>query len=133
MLLTSENVDVKSESLFSDQLCLKFIFKGKFTEEACRLSTKVWTTEFEQSPASSFVLIWDCVPMSGFEMSARREWVKCMQQLHERIHSIIVISDNVLIRGSARLMLKLFSFDSEVYTSYDELIKAHPTLDPSTA
>ncbi|MEQ9305638.1 MAG: hypothetical protein RJQ14_17125 [Marinoscillum sp.] len=71
--------------------------------------------------------------MSGFEMSARREWVKCMQQLHERIHSIIVISDNVLIRGSARLMLKLFSFNSEVYTSYDELIKAHPTLDPSTA
>ncbi|MEQ8470168.1 MAG: STAS/SEC14 domain-containing protein [Marinoscillum sp.] len=127
MLLNSTNVDVLADEDFhSSHSCLKFIFKGKFTEEASDLSTQIWDQEFKSNPDRKFILIWDCVQMTGFEMSARREWIKCMQELHENIDKIIVVSDNVLIRGSARLMLKLFSFESEVFSTYQEIAVAYP-------
>lgn len=125
MLLSSKNVDVHVERRL-DTPCITFIFKGKFTQEASELSTQAWQEHFTNHPNQKFAMIWDCQQMTGFEMSARREWLKHMHILYKQIDRVIVISDSVLIRGAARLMLKLFSFKSELYESDVKVWEVYP-------
>lgn len=120
MILKSENVDIKSNARFG-HYCLHFVFKGKFTEKASELSTSAWKEEVSKNAGSKYVLVWDCLKMDGFEIGARREWLECMKVLKHSIHSVVVVSDNVVIRGAAYLMLKLFTFESTVVKSFDEL------------
>ena len=84
-------------------------------------STEAWKAYTRQFPNEQFTMIWDCLKMDGFEMSAHQEWVACMQSEKEQIHKVIVISDNIAIRGAAYLMLKLFTFESLVVKSLMEL------------
>ena len=126
MLLESTNVDLSYNDQF-DLPCLVFTFKGKFTQLASEESTQVWKEVFDKSN-SKHILVWDCSQMTGFEMSARREWLKYMQLLSNRIDRVLVISDSVLIRGSARLMLKLFNFRSEIYSNQREVWDKYPAF-----
>lgn len=126
MLLNSPNVDVVYDKRL-DLPCINFKFKGKFTQLASELSTEAWEEAFAKEP-SKFILIWDCSAMTGFEMSARKHWLNQMHQLHPQIDRIIVISDSILIRGAARLMLKLFQFKSEVYNTHREVWDHYPTF-----
>ncbi|MEQ8581749.1 MAG: hypothetical protein RIC30_17615 [Marinoscillum sp.] len=120
MIFTSQNIDIKPNSSFGPH-CLHFVFKGKFTQQASLESTEAWKAHTRQFPAEKFTMIWDCLKMDGFEMSARQEWVACMQSEKGQIHKVIVISDNIAIRGAAYLMLKLFTFESLVVKSLTEL------------
>ena len=127
MLLKSENVEVRFDDRF-DLPCLYVRFKGKFTEFASQQSTTIWKVVFDEQQDSKFIMIWDCMDMTGFEMSARREWLKHMHLLHNQIDRVIVISNSVLIRGSARLMLKLFGFDSEIFDSHHDVWAKYPAF-----
>jgi len=125
MLLKSSNVDVLEENRL-DGPCLKFVFKGKFTQDASELSTQVWEKHFAAYKNQKFIMIWDCQEMTGFELSARREWLKHMHHLHHQIDRVIVVSNSIMIRGAARLMLKLFSFKSELYESDRYVWEVYP-------
>jgi|GEM_PF-890821 len=118
MILQTETADFE---VGSGEKELRFIFKGKFSEEDCLKATQAWRQYCEENPHEKFVIIWDCLAMTGFEMSARREWIKHMQILSNRIASINVVCENALIRGSARIVLKLFKFNYKIVKSYDEL------------
>lgn len=125
MLLKSENVELQFDDRF-DLPCLNVKFKGKFTELASVQSTKIWKVVFDKQEDSKFIMIWDCLEMTGFEMSARREWLTHLHLLHHQIDRVIVISNSVLIRGSARLMLKLFGFKSEIFDSHHDVWAKYP-------
>lgn len=105
-------------SSFSSDYCLNFIFKGKFTTQVSKEATDGWKEAFAYAPQNSFVLVWDCTEMNGFEMDARKDWIACMNQLHGQIEKVIVISDHMAIRGAAHLMLSAFQFEYKVFKSY---------------
>lgn len=126
MILTTPNIDVGFDDRF-DAPCLTFKFKGKFTQTASEESTLAWKEAFAEDPHTKFIVVWDCMEMTGFEMSARREWLKYMHQLHDQIDRVMVISDSVIIRGSARLMLKLFQFKSELFDNYRQVWERYPS------
>ncbi len=113
MDLRSENVDVLNNFDLGFNR-LDFIFKGKFTIQASVLATQSWRKKFESVPSQKFVLTWDCTNMDSFEIGARREWLNCMNDLHGQIEKIVVISDNMIIRGAAHLMLNSFKFKYEI-------------------
>ena len=127
MLLNSPEVDMELDDRF-DLPCLNVKFKGKFTQDASEKSTQIWKATFRKYPRAKFIMIWDCMEMTGFELSARREWLKHMHELHDQIDRVLVISDSVLIRGSARLMLKLFRFKSELYDSHHHVWDHYPAF-----
>lgn len=122
MILRSENVDIMADSK-SGFDCLHFTFKGKFTSEASLKSSEAWKETFAVSKNRKFKLYWNCLQMTGFETSAKSEWMKCMGELKNQISSVVVISDNIVIRGASHLMLKFYGFEYQVFKTYDDAQK----------
>ena len=120
MLYTSNNLDVQYNDNFEHE-AIEFVFKGHFTTEAGKAGAKVWRTEFDKYPAKSFVLIWNCEHMTGFDPSARREWYDCIKDYKPRISKIIMASNRIMIRGAAKVMFSIFGLKSTLVKSFDEL------------
>lgn len=120
-LLTSENVDMALKPTFGE--CLYFQFKGKLTENGGLLAINAWNQEFESSD-KKYDVIWDCIDMEGFEMSARKDWSQSLTQSAHRINRVFLISDSIIIRGAARLMLKLFPIELVLIKSRSALSSA---------
>lgn len=98
---------------------LYFKFKGKFSEAASINGTRAWSEEMESSN-NNYTFIWDCTDMSGFDPSARSEWYKSMKMYKPRITEVTIISNNILIRGAARVMMELFGIKANIVRSIDE-------------
>ena len=127
MLIDNKNIKVYYHAM-PEGNSLKFDFKGKFDLTTCQDTVSAWNSAFESFKGKKFTLIWDCSQMSGFDVEAQREWVKHMNRLAGQIEKVIVIADNIVIRGAARLILKLFSFESEVYNSITTMRSKMATL-----
>ncbi|UXP31636.1 hypothetical protein N6H18_14905 [Reichenbachiella agarivorans] len=121
MRYQSEEMEAKVFHEYEEN-CLLFKFRNKFTEEASEKACLFWESEFEKRDLDHKIsLIWDCTEMSGFELNAQKRWVKCMNKHASQIQRVMVISDNIVIRGAARLILQAFSYESKVVKSYKEL------------
>ena len=116
MLMNNKNISIYRDTLHGEQ-CLRFDFKGKFDLATCKEAVNTWQNEFARLNGRQIPIIWDCSNMSGFDVEAQREWVKWMKGLSHQIEKVIVIADNIVIRGAARLILKLFNFKSDVYST----------------
>lgn len=100
---------------------LHFTFKNKFTAYASELATKEWSMCCAMNPEKKFVHIWDCQGMSGFDQEAKKIWMGHMKKLISQTGRIILVSDNIFIRGAARLMSGFSKLHLEVYKSYGEM------------
>ncbi|WP_258100224.1 STAS/SEC14 domain-containing protein [Marinoscillum pacificum] len=114
--MNNKNISIYRYMLSGEQT-LRFDFKGKFDLATCTEAVNIWQNEFDRLNGGKISIIWDCSQMSGFDIEAQREWVKWMKGLSDQIEKVIVVADNIVIRGAARLILKLFHFKSEVYSS----------------
>ena len=121
MLYSSPCLEIKSEE-FIGAPALEFYFKGKLSLDVSRQATAAWSQFIEENAATSYLFIWDCTEMTGFEIAARREWLSALVKTIGHIKKVIIISDNMLIRGSARLMLKLLNVQVEIYKSNEEVM-----------
>ncbi len=121
MLLSTSSLEIRRDPEFG-QNALVFKFIGKFTEEASIEGTRVWKKEFDENPdIEDWVLIWDCLEMTGFEISARKEWYKYLKDSNPRIEFVVIAAKNVLIRGAARVMMDFFGLKSQIVKSLDEI------------
>lgn len=100
---------------------MRFVFKGHFNQEICQAATSVWSQKFDSQPNESYDLLWDCTQMDGFDYDARNDWMETMTRYSERINSIHVVSNSILIRGAARVMGKFTKYDMKVYKTLEEL------------
>lgn len=94
---------------------LIFNFKGKFTEAASIEACEAWCRVTRNSPSTSFVVVWKCDDMTGFEQGAKKSWMECLAKNEDQTEDILLISDNILIRGAARLMSKFGSYHLHVF------------------
>ena len=117
----TNKVEIAQDHLLSKS-CIKFTFHGKFTTEVCHQAVVDFNKKFQNSPAP-FNFLWDCTPMAGFDLAARKEWITFLQSLEGKLGKVNVISDNIVTRGSARLLLKLFGLEGEVYKNYEEILQ----------
>ena len=119
MLFKSKNLVIEEKKL-DEVNYLYFNFKGKFTEEVSVNSCKKWSKKLNLS-LEKYVQVWNCLEMDDFEFNAKNEWLNTLKLTKGKISKIIVISDKIMIRGAARLMLKLMSFESEIVRSENSL------------
>jgi len=108
-------------NLASPNPCLYFKFTGKFSTQTSISAAKNWSLFFEENPEEQIEFVWDCKEMTGFELNARKEWYKAMQKHKRRILKVHVISDQLMIRSAAKVMLQFFGIPSEISRSGDEL------------
>lgn len=98
-----------------------FTFKGKFSEAASIAATKVMCDTFEIKKDITYTFTWDCRDMTGFEPAARKAWYGCMKENKPKLAMINVISDHLLIRSAAKVMLEFFGIKSTIYRDNTEL------------
>jgi len=112
------------KNMETNHRCLYFQFKGKFTTETSIAGSKAWGEFMDENPNDSCEFVWDCQEMDGFELSARKEWYKAMQEYKDRIAIVYVISNHVMIRSAARVMLHFFKIPSQINRTEDQLPEA---------
>ena len=104
--------------------CLYFQFIGKFSTQTSIAGSKAWSEFFEDHPDEQIEFVWDCKEMTGFELNARKEWYKTMQLYKKRVSKVYVVSDRLMIRSAAKVMLQFFGIPSEINRSEEELPSA---------
>lgn len=111
------------KNLDTNNQCLYFKFNGKFTEETSIAGAKAWSNYMDEKPHEEFEFVWDCKEMSGFEVSARKEWYNAIQKYKDRIAMVHVISNQIMIRSAAKVMLQFFGIQSTISRSDEGLPK----------
>lgn len=104
-----------------DARFLIFVFRGKLTDRACEEACEIWNDTVQSDPSVVYTHIWDCEKMTGFEQKAKNRWMDAMNYHSNRTNSIWLISDNILIRGAARLMSKFSRHELKVFRKKDEV------------
>ncbi len=125
MLLQTDRLDIYENSGLSSAN-LHFAFKGKFTTESSEAGCKAWTSHFQKKPQQQFTIIWDCTQMTGFEIDARKQWYVGLTETKQQIREIIVVSDNLMIRASARVMCGFFGIKGKFVRTLDEALQENP-------
>ncbi len=90
--------------------CLKFTFKGHFTEEDAEFGVNEWKEFFESAGNEKVVIIWDSKQMAGFDNKARVVWQQAIKELKKQIDCVWLISDSSVIRAGAKMMSAFTSF-----------------------
>lgn len=126
MIYSSKALNIKLNTNFNKK-CLHFEFKGKFTNEASKEGVRVWSEEFNKADKNvKHIIIWDCIKMTGFEPSAKKEWKKYLDENHDKIACVIMISGNIILRGAAHLLLRFLPCQSKVVKSLHEATALFP-------
>lgn len=107
MLFTSPQLTIQKENR-NDHILLKFVFKGKLTKTASTLGAQAWSEEMLFHSHMAYEFIWDCSRMTGFEPAARTEWYKRISLHKRQISQVNTISDSIMIRSAAKVMLQFF-------------------------
>ena len=111
--------DVKQADTSKKVLYFQFI--GKFTKSSSVEGSKAWTQELGKNDSLPFQFVWNCSDMTGFELSARKEWYDAMQGFKGQITKVYVVSNRIMIRSAAKVMLQFFGIASEIYQSPEDL------------
>jgi hypothetical protein len=121
-VLIAEHENVKiSKCNHEDQPCMIFRFSGKLTHETAQTAVESWSEFQTTTNGSKFVHVWDCTRMSGFEIQAKDLWLAQLKANKDFIQSIKIVSDNIVIRGAARLIAKVTSHPLETFKSNEDL------------
>ncbi|MEQ9467453.1 MAG: hypothetical protein RLN88_08580 [Ekhidna sp.] len=120
-VLKEESVEIKR---FQDngKDFLHFGFKNKFSEDMSLKATDIWAKFCDDNPSKRFIHIWDCQSMTGFDNSAKKRWMDHLDKYSGQTEKIILVSDNIIIRGAARIMSKMTKHHLNVYKSLPEMV-----------
>ncbi|MEO9485438.1 MAG: hypothetical protein ABJG47_18405 [Ekhidna sp.] len=122
MNFISPQLDIQSiKTTHTGSQCLYFKFKQKLTQEASKAGSQAWSQYMNEEAGSSFEFVWDCLEMTGFELQARKEWYNTIQNHKNQIAKVYVVSDKLMIRSAAKVMLQFFGIPSKITRSDNEL------------
>ncbi len=120
VVLKEDNVELKSFESSSSRF-LHFSFKNKFTLDCSEKATRAWSEFCQSKPGEKFVHIWDSQNMSGFDKSAKDLWMKNLDKFSNQTEKVILVADNIIIRGAARIMSKFIKIQLNVYKNMQEM------------
>ena len=96
-------------------------FTGKLTELSSEEGCYALVGIKESDPTISYIHIWDCEKMTGFEQKAKKRWISTMNEMQFQIEEVWVVSDNIIIRGAVRLMSKFSKHVLRTFKNMDEV------------
>ena len=101
---------------------LHFLFRNKFDLESAKEATTLWNECCQNQPNQKFIHIWDCQQMTGFDKAAKDLWMEYLKKYEGQTEKIQLVSDNIIIRGAARIMSRFSNHSIEVYKSLNEIL-----------
>ena len=104
-----------------NQICLYFTFKGMFTYESSLKSVEEWKSRFSDKEQLKFIVVWNCLEMTGYEPGARMLWQKTLQDLKSQIEVIWLISNSSLIKAGAKILSLSTSYNVKTVSSEAEI------------
>ncbi|MBI5742094.1 MAG: hypothetical protein HZA16_15455 [Nitrospirae bacterium] len=105
----------------SGQECLKFTFKGKFSEQMALMAISKWKEAFISKPGKKIVIVWDCLEMDGYETEARNKWQNALKSLKDQIDTVWLVTNSGFIKIGATLMSNFTSFKLKIVSSISEI------------
>lgn len=105
----------------SEKNCLKFTFKGNFTEQNASDAAGKWRDAFADKHDEKAVLIWDCQEMNDYDHNARTIWQNLCKEYKDRIEIIWVITDSLLIKMGASVISVFTSMKIKVVSSENDI------------
>lgn len=84
--------------------CLRFYFNGSLVEKEAKNAITEWKRLFKTKSGEKINLVWDCNKMTGYDPGARLVWQNAMEELHDQISSIWVVSKSGMIRSGAMII-----------------------------
>ncbi len=101
--------------------CLKFTFFGKFTVQDAIPALEKWRQAFAERPEGKIPLIWDCLNMEDYDHEARTLWQDACKEMKDRIDTIWVLTNSLLIRMGASVISVFTSLKIKVVSSEDQV------------
>ncbi len=120
MTTENENPRVQLVEIKGNE-CVKFTFKGHFTEEDAKYGVGEWNDFFKSAGTEKVTVIWDAVQMTGFDNNARVVWQKAIKEFKKQIDCIWLIADSKIIRAGAKAMSLFTSFCLKAVKTEDEI------------
>lgn len=102
--------------------CLKFTFKGKFSDQDAVAATEKWRQIFANKKQQKVILIWDCLDMHDYDQQARTLWQVACKEMKDQIEIIWVLTNSILIRMGASVISVFTSLKIKVVSSEKDLI-----------
>ena len=105
----------------SGKECLKSTFTGNFTEQNARTAADKLREAFNSRPTGRIILIWDCLEMNDYDHEARTIWQNLCKEYKDRIETIWVMTNSILIRMGASVISVFTSLKIKVVANENEI------------
>lgn len=105
----------------SGKQCLKFTFQESFKAGDAGPAIEKWRQALAQKPGERVVHIWDCLQMKDYEQQARTMWSDACKNLKDRIDTIWVITNSMLIKMGATVISVFTSLNIKVVSSETDI------------
>ena len=92
-----------------------------FTYESSLKSVEEWKSRFSDKEQLKFIVVWNCLEMTGYEPGARMLWQKTLQDLKSQIEVIWLISNSSLIKAGAKILSLSTSYNVKTVSSEAEI------------
>ena len=113
-------MEIGTEQL-SGKKCLRFIFNGYLLLNEAKNGIVLWRKAFRASPDAKFIIIWDCLKMTGYDKQARQIWQLALGEFKNQIEAIWVISNSKIYQIAAALMGVMMPFKIRTVTSDEKI------------
>lgn len=101
----------------SEELCLKFTFRGNFSEHDALKATAQWREALRLKPREGFVHIWNCLEMDDYDQEAKKIWIESCKEFRGQIDTVWLINNSLLINLGARIISLLMYLDIRIVQS----------------
>lgn len=116
-----ENLSIELYQIQNED-CIKFTFKGHFTENDALRGIEEWKSLFASSTDEKATLIWHCIDMTGFDNKARISWQQAIKDLKNQIECVWLITESKIIKAGVNLMKAFIGFNIKVIKSENEIV-----------
>ncbi|MDA3953658.1 MAG: hypothetical protein PF485_08430 [Bacteroidales bacterium] len=115
-------VDIKWIQKF-EKKCLRLAINGFLNDKNALAAVSKWREEFAHKLKSGEKanIICNCLEMTGYETSARKQWQQVISELNSQIGNVWIISNNKLFLAAANTMGFLSKFTIKTASSESEI------------
>lgn len=105
----------------SGKNCLKFTFKGHFSEQDAINAAGKWRDIFTTRPDQKIILIWNCQEMDDYDHDARTLWQNLCKEYKNQIEIIWVVTNSLLIKMGASVIAVFTSMKIKVVSTENDI------------
>ncbi|MFA9389180.1 MAG: hypothetical protein ACERKD_05210 [Prolixibacteraceae bacterium] len=100
---------------------LVLTFGETFSTSDCEQAVVTCENLFQNAGNEKITMIWECLKMQRYDSPARSLWQRMLKNNKDRIGTIWLIADSLVIKAGARVISNITSYDIKNVSSFDEI------------